>query len=366
MDAFRPIAARIEADLATIGGDASVTYREPNGAGPLDRMSIAEWLDRAGVAGWMRTLLSVGYTTEYGLEPDRQSALNLLLMIDPAPDPFKIYGDSDERYHVRGGNDLIVGALARRLESSIETGSVLEAVSTRAGGGFRLDVRRGGATRAVDADEVVLALPFTLLRDVRLDVELPPAKRKAIAELGYGTNAKLMVGFDERVWRTAHRSNGSVLADLPFQSTWETSRAQRGRSGVLTNFTGGAQGVAVGEGTARAQADRVARELEAVFPGVGRGASRREGGPLPLAVAPVDERQLRVLPRRPVDDDRGRGGRERRPPPLRGRALLAGGAGLHGGRLRDGRGGRARRARGPRIPAAALPARADAQRNLSA
>ena len=39
-------------------------------------------------------------------------------MIDPKPDSFRIYGDSDERYHVRGGNDLIVGALARRLESA--------------------------------------------------------------------------------------------------------------------------------------------------------------------------------------------------------------------------------------------------------
>lgn len=274
VEAFRPIAARVERDRATIGGDGSVTYREPNGAEALDRVSIAEWLDGAGVTGWMRSLLQVGYTTEYGLEADRQSALNFLLMIDPKPDPFRIYGDSDERYHVRGGNDLVVRALARRLETRIETSSVLEAVSGRADGGFRLSVRTGGASRVVDADHVVLALPFTLLRDVRLDLELPAVKRKAIAELGYGTNAKLMVGFSERVWRTAHRTNGSVASDLPFQSTWETSRKQAGRSGVLTNFTGGAQGVALGEGTARAQADRVARELDAVFPGM---AAAREG-----------------------------------------------------------------------------------------
>jgi monoamine oxidase len=274
VEAFRPIAARIEADLKTIGGDGSVTYAAPNGAEALDRVSITEWLDRAGVAGWMRSLLQVGYTTEYGVEADRQSALNFLLMIDPAPEPFKIYGDSDERYHVRGGNDLVVGALARALEARIETGSALEAVTERAGGGYRLSVRRGGASRTVEAAQVVLALPFTLLRDVRLDLELPAVKRKAIAELGYGTNAKLMIGFSERVWRTAHHTNGSVATDLPFQLTWETSRKQPGRSGVLTNFTGGAQGLAVGEGSARAQADRVARELEAVLPGV---AAAREG-----------------------------------------------------------------------------------------
>jgi monoamine oxidase len=266
VEAFTPIAARIEADLATIRGE-TVTHREPNGAEALDQLSIEQWLDRAGFTGWVRSLLTVAYTTEYGLEIGRQSALNFLKMIDPKPDPFLIYGESDERYHVRGGNDLVVGALARRLEARIERNTALEAVGRRADGSLRLSLRRGGASRVVDAPYVVLALPFTLLREVRMDLEVPPVKRKAIAELGYGTNAKLMVGFSDRVWRSAHRSNGSVTTDLPFQSSWETSRAQAGASGVLTNFTGGEHGVALGRGSAREQADGFVRDLEAVFPG---------------------------------------------------------------------------------------------------
>jgi monoamine oxidase len=59
-----------------------------------------------------------------------------------------------------------------------------------------------------------------------------------------------------------------VAADLPFQSTWETSRGQAGRSGVITNFTGGDQGVALGAGSAAEQAERVAREMDTVFPGL--------------------------------------------------------------------------------------------------
>jgi monoamine oxidase len=265
--AFTPIAARIEADLATIRGE-DVTYRETSGAEPLDRLSIDEWLDRAGVTGWVRSLFQVAYTTEYGLPTGRQSALNLLRMIDPRPEPFRIYGESDERYHVRGGSDLVVGALARGLADRIEVNTALEAVTRRADGVLRLSLRRGAASRVVDAPYVILALPFTLLRDVKLDVDLPPVKRKAIAELGYGTNAKLMVGFADRVWRSAHRTNGSVTTDLPFQCTWETSRAQAGDAGVLTNFTGGDQGLAVGQGTATDQADAFVRELETVFPGV--------------------------------------------------------------------------------------------------
>jgi monoamine oxidase len=266
VEALAPVAARIEADRATLRGD-TITYREPAGAETLDRLSIEQWLDRAGVSGWARSLLKVAYTAEYGLEIGRQSALNLLMMIDAKPDSFRIYGESDERYHVRGGNDLVVGELARRLSDRIEMNTALEAVSRRADGLLRLSLRRGGASRVVDAAGVVLAVPFTLLREVRLDVDLPPVKRKAIAELGYGTNAKLMVGFADRVWRTAHRTNGGVTTDLSFQSSWETSRAQAGASGVLTNFTGGDHGVALGQGSARDQADAFVRDLETIFPG---------------------------------------------------------------------------------------------------
>jgi monoamine oxidase len=267
--AFRPIAARIEADLATLAGDGDVTYRAPNGGEALDRQTVAGWLDAAGVTGWVRELLDVGYTTEFGLEPERQSALNLLTMIGTdVEDGFHIFGESDERFHVRGGNDRITTALGDRVHDAISTGHVLEAVTARAGGGFTCAFRVGASTVEVAADQVLLAIPFTLLRDVRLDVPLPAVKRRAIDELGYGTNAKLMVGFSERVWRTRHRANGSSLTDLPYQLTWETSRLQVGPSGILTNFTGGRHGVEIGSGTPEEQAARLLRDLERVFPGV--------------------------------------------------------------------------------------------------
>lgn len=272
--AFLPLAAAIERDLASLPDD-DITYRTPGGAaGALDRLSISEWLDAQGASGWLRTLIEVAYTTEMGLECDRQSALTLITFLDPGTGHFRIFGDSDERFHVRGGNDGIVHALGRLLDDAIETGSVLESVR-EAPSGYTLALRRDGATREVHAAQVILALPFTLLRDVRIDVPLPAVKRRAIDELAYGTNAKLMIGFERRAWRE-HGSNGSVFADLPFQSTWETSRSQSGRHGILTNFTGGEHGLALSEGSARQQADATSAQLEAVFPGI---ASARGNAP---------------------------------------------------------------------------------------
>ncbi|MFT3897850.1 MAG: FAD-dependent oxidoreductase [Thermomonas sp.] len=271
--AFVPVAAAIERDLAA-AGDGDYDYRDANPAfRELDAISIAQWFDRNHVDGWLRKLLDVAYTTEMGLECDEQSALNLLTFIGTEPGAFKVFGESDERSHVRGGNDLVPKALATRMDDAIETGQVLEAVRGD-GEGFALSFRSGGATREVRAKQVILALPFTLLRKVRIDVDLPQAKRRSIAELGYGTNAKLMIGFDRRPWRD-HGANGASMSDLAFQTTWETSRKQPGTAGILTNFTGGRHGVELGNGTAAEQAARAVADLDRLFPGV---AAARDGG----------------------------------------------------------------------------------------
>jgi monoamine oxidase len=232
-------------------------------------MTMAEWLTGAGASGWFYELLDVGYTTEYGLDIAEQSPWNLLMLIDTNPDPFRIFGDSDERFHLRGGNDLLPTRLAEKLAGKIETEHKLVALGQGADGRYRLTFdRAGGGSREVSAARVVLTLPFTMLREVAIDVELPPVKQKAIAELGYGTNAKLMVGFSERLWRTQGGSNGSVLSDLPFQLTWESTRLQPGKAGILVFYSGGKSGVEVGQGTPEQQSERLTRELERVFPGV--------------------------------------------------------------------------------------------------
>lgn len=274
--AFAPLARAIERDAATLP-DEQITYAAPGGAEALDRQSLTQWLDGNGADGWLRALIEVAYTTEMGLECEEQSALNFLTFIDPGTDAFRIFGASDERYHVRGGNDLVPHALATRLGDAITTGAVLEALRRDAGGRYVLSFRRGAGAFERSAHRVVLALPFTTLRDVRLDVELPPAKRRAIAELRYGTNAKLMIGFGERVWRTRHASSGASYSDLPLQTTWETSRMQAGSAGILTNFVGGRHGVEIGSGTPKQQADAAAAQLEAIWPGIaGARAGARE------------------------------------------------------------------------------------------
>jgi len=270
---FAPLAAAIARDAETIP-DTEITYATPGGVEALDRETMTQWLDRNGASGWLRKLIEVAYTTEMGLECDDQSALNFLTFIDPGTERFKIFGESDERFHVRGGNDLVVQGLGAKLNDAITTGCVLESLKQNADGAYVLAFKRGSGAMEVRARRVVLAMPFTTLRRVSIAVDLPEPKRRAIAELRYGTNAKLMIGFSERVWSTRHASGASTYSDLPLQTTWETSRMQNGAAGILTNFVGGRHGIDIGEGTPRDQADIAARQLDAIFPGI---SAAREG-----------------------------------------------------------------------------------------
>ena len=270
IDAFRPIARAIAQDLKQMKvceeEKMVVNYATPH-AREIDRLSIPEWFGKRGISGLPAKILRAAYVGEYGLEIDEQSSLNLLLTMgdETAEDEFRIFGESDERYHVAEGNDSVPTRLAERLERPVEFGTRLESIAAD-GSGFRLALQRDGTATEAKADILVLALPFTLLRQIDLRVKMPDAKRKAIHELGYGTNAKLIAGFSRRVWEEQH-STGYTFTDLEFQCCWETSRGQPGANAILTNFAGGKLGLHLNEGELLDRAGGFALQVERIYPG---------------------------------------------------------------------------------------------------
>ena len=266
IEGFLPIAAQMDADLRTIRG--SVTYDHPGRALDLDQTSIAEYLDRIDTAPFVKELLNVAYLTEYGLETDEQSCLNLLFLIATDVDHgFDIFGESDERYKIRGGNQQVIEALAEQLPGQIAVEHRLTAVFPN-GRGFQLIFDRAQASPlTVKADIVVLCIPFSILRHIDLRVPLPPVKRLAIDTLGYGTNAKVMVGVQSRLWRGQGRS-GYAFTDEAFQNGWDNSQQQPGTAGGFTFYLGGDTGLSSGQGSALDQAARFLPGAERVFPGM--------------------------------------------------------------------------------------------------
>lgn len=267
VDMFRPLAKQIDADLNTLG--PIVNYRFHGHGEALDNTSIAQYLVNNGVGGVLYQLLDVAYTTEYGLAIEQQSSLNLLFLIgtDTTNDTFALFGESDERYKIAGGNSQLTDALAASLPGQINYGNVLEAIRPN-GSGFRLTFAGpNGTPFDVDADIAVLTIPFSVLRSVDLQIPLPPFKSNAIQNLSYGTNAKLLIGFTSRIWRDQGFS-GDLFADLPYQTTWDGSRQQPPSQGSLTVFLGGQSGVDVGAGTPAEQVALLLPGIELAYPGV--------------------------------------------------------------------------------------------------
>ena len=239
----------------------------------LDHLSIVDWIEESipgGTTSRLGRLLDVAYNIEYGAEAAAQSSLNLLYLLGyVGPGQLRIFGKSNEKYHVRGGNDQIAAGLGAGLAGQITTGAELVAVRRTASGAYTLTFDEGPGRTTVTADQLVLALPFSILRD---SVDLSQAgfsRRKllAIRELGMGTNSKLHVQFRTRHWE-ALGSNGETYTDTGCQSTWEVTRAQPGRSGILVDYTGGDIGASFGSGTPQTRAAQFLAQIEPVLPGI--------------------------------------------------------------------------------------------------
>ncbi len=236
----------------------------------LDNMSIAEYIDTyvpGGHSSNLGKLLDVAYNIEYGGETSEQSSLNMLyLLAYSGQGQLRIFGPSNEKYHVVGGNDQIPARMASALPGQITRGSELTAIRRNSDGSWGLSFR---GARPVTADRVVIAIPFSILRS-SVDISkagFSPRKLTAISEMGMGTNSKLHVQFTSRHWESLG-CNGDTFADTGYQNTWDVTRAQRGASGILVDYTGGNIGASFGSGSPSSRAEQFLGQLEPVLPGI--------------------------------------------------------------------------------------------------
>lgn len=281
IEEYRALVDAMKDDVRTLGAPTADAHTDADVA--LDHVSLREYLESRGAGNLIKNVIDVAYTGEFGREIDEQSSLNLLLYIHADNrSKFRPWGVfSDERYHLVGGNEQIPRALAAELSDVLSYGHTLVRVAKTAAGRYALTFDTAGRSVTTHHDLVVFALPFSVLRHVEFDasVGLPAWKRDVIAGIQYGTNAKMMVGFDARPWAAAG-SNGSAVATLPnVQNTWETNFANATATrAVLTDFSGGARGASLDPRNVQREARDFLADLENVFPGARAAATRKADG----------------------------------------------------------------------------------------
>lgn len=272
---FADVYDALQADVSAAGADARYDASTA-GARELDRMSAAEWIDTrvpGGRASRLGSLLDLVWTTEAGADTGDLSALTLVGALGQSPrDELWLVGDSDERYHVRGGNDQIVSRIADRLpEGAVRVSSPLVALRQRDDRTIVCTLEEEGRLVDVRCDRAVLALPFTLLRDVDMArAGFEPRKLEAIAELPLGRSSKLHLQFGERVWLSQGFDGWSETPRL--QTTWEETVVQPGAPGILVVYNGGEAGgswaPAAAHGAAPERSSAALDELDRLVPGL--------------------------------------------------------------------------------------------------
>jgi monoamine oxidase len=237
---FKKIAPILAEQNRQIGN--TVLYNHYNAPGYyFDHLSLYDWIETyvpGGHSSRLGQYLDIAYVTEDGLNTGQQSSLNLIFPLD-----------SDERYHIKNGNQQLPTKIAQSLPAgTIKRGWRMTAISG-SDPTVTLTFDTSSGTQYADFDYVILTLPFSVLRHLDYsNANFDALKQTAITQLGYGTNSKLILQFNQRYWNGRGAwpgiGDGFIETDLPFQSTWDSSRAEPGPDGLLTDYTGGTNGAA--------------------------------------------------------------------------------------------------------------------------
>ncbi|OEJ27577.1 hypothetical protein AR457_27055 [Streptomyces agglomeratus] len=285
---FKGVFQALHRDLKEAG---EVKWNQSTPAGTaLDTISIHEWIDSRVPGGHSSPLgrfMDVAYNVEYGAETSEQSALALVLLMGYQPNPghFNVWGLSNERYHITGGNDQLPRAIANALPAgTVRMGKQLTAVRANANGTQTLTFTDAGTITTVTADHTVLCVPLPVLQ--RLDLSgagFDPLMKNLVRDARMGDCTKLNMQFSARPWRGEGPwpgvSAGDCFTDSDVQQTWDTTKLQPGTGGILIQYGSGRLARALTPATpfatesdpyVRDLAARRSREVDAFFPGTSK------------------------------------------------------------------------------------------------
>jgi monoamine oxidase len=215
--------------LSRIGDAASPRWAPPEDLRKLDRLTFTELLRQQGLsedAIHLRRTATGGWDDTVHGEGD--SALRRLRTL--------ALESSGAYYKIRGGNDRLPRAFALRLADKIQYGCPVVRIE-RGPAALRVMWNERGGSQSLLADRVVVAVPFTLLRQIEIVPPFSPEKARAIQELSYGSSTKVFLQTRTRFW-AGEGLSGFGYTDLhEHMQVWELGHTQPGPRGLLVAYT---------------------------------------------------------------------------------------------------------------------------------
>lgn len=261
---FAAIADQIDTDNHAAPYPQTYNHHTQRGY-ELDHMSVTDYIDQylpGGVNSRQGKLLKLLMDASAGVAATQASALDLVGFFAP-------HG-SDERFHIRGGNDQLVTRMAATLASSqLKKGHALTRIVRNADQCYTLTFSTSQGDVQVAADHVVLALPFSILQSTvdYSQAGFDSRKVSTIQNFKMGMHTKFQMQFNRRLWREQGYT-GLSDGDTGYQISWEVTRAQPGTEGILTSFSGDQVAIAMNNKQLNQKAYDLLDGLNQTFPGL--------------------------------------------------------------------------------------------------
>ncbi len=220
----------------------------------LNNLSVVEYLLGQGAPQDIISLYKYLNATETTARPEQMSALKMVKDHAAAAD----FNEDVDEGRIFGGNDQLPKAFAKRLSPQILYNRAVKRIKW-SDQGVEVFFAERGKLNSIAGKRLVLALPFSILREVAMDAYFSQKKMQVINTLSYGQVMKLAMQFRQRFWDEPGSIGQRVFSDTKLRRVYHTSADQPGPRGILLSFTTGSDAEYLG-GLSSAQRQKQALE----------------------------------------------------------------------------------------------------------
>lgn len=236
---FKPTLLKIKQDQERLGvKNFKLVHGVTGNAKTFDAMSIHDYLEQIKAPRDFVSFVQAYYGANFGWTLGKLNALHLLtgLSIDLSKSSAEFLDDAvaDGALSAEGGNQSVCPAIEERLKN-IRKNHVLTGIESPDQKHFTLSFQTPQGMRAVEADYVVLAIPFPILRDrVKIRVSRFPSEILEAIQMDVpGNNSKMILRFRHSVWAD-HKHSGSLQTE-DFM-TWANNSGDPSAGNSLTVY----------------------------------------------------------------------------------------------------------------------------------
>lgn len=244
---FSPLLAEI--------GDASLLDWPDEAFKKYDQMTVGEFLSSQRIAPNVAKMFGFGHMD---FSKDRVSVLEMLRLM-----AFGI--KENQKFKIVGGFDKLTNAFAKNLKEKIYYGAKVNRIVQNSSQAT-IFYQQAGYEQTITSDYVICTIPFSVLRNVKIDPPLSKAKNRAIQEMSYMSASRVFFQTRKRYW-LEQGLNGFGLADYPTE-LWHSTFDIPQQRGILVSYMKGESSKRI---TAMKESERVnyaQQQINSMLPGL--------------------------------------------------------------------------------------------------